>query len=89
MVEIDKNKIQFKYLTGINKTLEGYPTPLDILYDSCVETVDGTFYSEAKIENKYKVSEERVKEIIDELVDKKYIEKKVKNYKIINTPWSC
>ena len=88
MVEIDKNKIQFKYLTGINKTLEGYPTPLDILYDSCVETVDGTFYSEAKLENKYSLTEEGVQSVIKNLVDKGYIEKKVKNYKIVNTPWS-
>ena len=89
MIELNKDKIQLKYLTGINKTLKGYPTPLDILYDSCKETLDGTFYSEAKIENRYNLSEEKVKEILSELVESGYIKKKTKNYKIVNTPWSC
>ena len=89
MVELNKDKIQIRYLTGINKTLEGYPTSLDILYDSCVESADDTLISEARMENVYNLSEERISNIINELLDKGYIVKNRKNYKIINTPWSC
>lgn len=87
MLELDNDKIQIRYLTGINKCLEDYPTSLDILYDCCMETIDGTFYSDAKLENRYGLSEERIQEVIKELLENNYIEKKTKNYKIINTPW--
>lgn len=88
MFDIDYNKVQVRYLTGINKTLEGYPTPLDILYECCHDTLDGTFYSEAKLENKYGLSEEQIKSVVSELVDGGYLKKKTKNYVIINTPWN-
>ena len=88
MLELDNDKISVKYLTGINKCLEGYPTSLDILYECCNETIDGTFYSEAKLENKYSLSEEQINNVFNELVELGYIEKKIRNYKIVNTPWS-
>lgn len=87
MHNIDYDKVQVRYLTGINKTLEGYPTPLDILYDCCQDTLDGTFYSSAKLENKYGLMDEDISTVIEYLLDNQYIEKKNKNYKIINTPW--
>lgn len=88
MVELNKDKIQFKYLVGLNKTLEEYPTPLDILYDSCMESLDDTFFSNVKLENKYGLSDENIEYVQTYLVEHGYIEKKVKNYKIVNTPWS-
>ena len=88
MVELKKDKIQIRYLTGINKCLEGYPTPLDILYDSCNESLDTTFFSDAKLENKYGLTPEQIEHVQNELLEKGYIEKKTKNYRIINTPWS-
>lgn len=89
MVELDKDKIQIRYITGINKTLEGYPTPLDVLYESCMESVDDSLFSEAKMENRYGLSEEQISNVISELTSSGYIKKKKKNYQIINTPWSC
>lgn len=88
MVELDKNKIQVRYLTGINKCIEGYPTPLDILYDSCNESLDDSFFSNAKLENKYGLSDEQIEHVRNYLFEHGYIEKKTKNYRIINTPWS-
>lgn len=88
MVELDKDKIQFKYLTGLNKFSEGYPTPLDILYDSCNESLDDTFFSNAKLENKYGLDDEGITHVQDYLVTHGYIEKMKKNYKIVNTPWT-
>lgn len=88
MVELNKDKIQFKYLVGLNKTLEEYPTPLDILYDSCMESLDDAFFSNAKLENKYGLSDEKIEYVQSYLVEHGYIEKKVKNYRIVNTPWS-
>lgn len=89
MVELNKDKIQIRYITGINKKLDGYPTPLDILYESCIESVDENLFSEAKMENRYGISPERITEVINVLSEKGYIKKKNKNYRIINTPWSC
>lgn len=88
MFDIDYDKVQVRYLTGINKTLEGYPTPLDILYDCCHDTLDGTFYSDAKLENKYGLSEEQIQSVTTELIEQKFLKKKTKNCVIINTPWS-
>ena len=88
MVELNKDKIQIRYLTCINKCLEGYPTSLDVLYDSCNESIDDTFFSDAKLENKYGLTQEEIKHVKDELLERGYIEKKTKNYRIINTPWS-
>lgn len=84
---MDIKKVQFKYLTGINKGLDGYPTPLDILFDCCQESVDGTFFTSAKLENRYGIDEKKVEQVLDELVELGYIQKKTKNYKIIRTPW--
>ncbi len=88
MINLNKDKIQIRYLTGINKCLEGYPTVLDILYDSCNESLDDTFFSEAKLENKYGLSQEEIEHVQTELLGMGYIEKKTKNYRIVNTPWS-
>lgn len=87
MIELDKNKIQIKYLVGLNKTLPGYPTPLDILYDSCVESVDDCLFSSAKMENRYGLSEEQIDMAIKYLLEQKFIEKKNSKYKIVNSIW--
>lgn len=87
MIELNKDKIQIKYITGLNKTLDGYPTPLDILYDSCVESMDDCLFSEAKMENKYGIDEDRIKFTIKYLLDKKFIVKKNSKYKIIDDIW--
>lgn len=87
MIELNKDKIQIKYITGLNKTLEGYPTPLDILYDSCVESMDDCLFSEAKMENKYGIDDDRIKSTIKYLLDKKFIVKKNSKFKIIDNIW--
>lgn len=87
MIKLDKDKIQIKYITGLNKTLEGYPTPLDILYDSCVESMDDCLFSEAKMENKYGIDDDRIKSTIKYLLDKKFITKKNSKYIIIDNTW--
>ena len=87
MRDINKRKVQVRYITGINKCLPGYPTPLDVLYDSCVESADGNLFSEAKLENKYGLDEEGINNIINELVNLEYIKKNNTRYKIIKTPW--
>lgn len=87
MIELDKNKIQIKYLVGLNKTLPDYPTPLDILYESCIESVDGCLFSAAKMENRYGLSEEQIDFVINYLLDKKFIEKKNSKFRIINSIW--
>ena len=87
MRDIDKRKVQVRYITGINKCLPGYPTPLDVLYDSCVESADSNLFSEAKLENKYGLDEEGINNIINELVNLEYIKKNNTRYKIIKTPW--
>jgi hypothetical protein len=87
MIQIDKEKVQVRYITGINKCLPGYPTPLDVLYDSCVESADTNLFSEAKLENKYGLDEEGIKNIIESLENLGYIKKNNTRYKIIKTPW--
>jgi len=95
MRQLDKNKIQIRYITGINKTLFNYPTPLDVLYDSCVNSVDDRLFSRAKIENTYFANEtnvelidKKVERIIDTLLNEGYIEKIGKDsYKIVKTIW--
>ena len=94
MREIDKNKVQVKYITGINKTLFGYPTPLDVLYDSCMLSVDGKLLSKTKMENKYFSNEidtnlidSKIEKIINSLLEDGYIEKSGVWYKIVKTIW--
>ena len=87
MVNIDKDKVQIRYITGINKCLPGYPTPLDVLYESCVESADGNLFSEAKLENRYGLDEEGIKNIIESLEKSGYIKKNSTRYKIVKTPW--
>lgn len=87
MRTIDKNKVQIRYITGINKCLPDYPTPLDILYDSCVEGADANLFSEAKMENKYGMDETQITMTIEELLNLGYIKKNNTRYKIIQTPW--
>ena len=87
MRNIDKTKVQVRYITGINKCLPGYPTALDILYDSCMESADGNLFSDAKLENKYGLFEDDIARVIKELEDLEYIKKSTTRYKIIKTPW--
>jgi hypothetical protein len=87
MVSIDKEKVEVRYITGINKCLPDYPTPLDVLYDSCVESPDTNLFSDAKLQNKYNLDEEGVTKIIDVLTNLEYIKKNNTRYKIIKTPW--
>ena len=87
MIDINKQKVQVRYITGINKCIPGYPTPLDVLYDSCMESPDGNLFSEAKLENKYNLDEEGISKIIEVLVNLEYIKKNNTRYKIIKTPW--
>lgn len=87
MRNIDKKKVQVRYITGINKCLPDYPTSLDILYDSCMESADGNLFSEAKLENKYGLDEEGISRVTEELVNLEYIKKNNTRYKIIKTPW--
>ena len=87
MVSINKEKVEVRYITGINKCLPDYPTPLDVLYDSCVESPDSNLFSEAKLQNKYNLDEEGVTKIIDILTNLEYIKKNNTRYKIVKTPW--
>ena len=87
MIQIDKEKVQVRYITGINKCLPDYPTPLDILYDSCIESADSNLFSEAKLENKYGLEPEKIQNVIEALEDLGYIKKNNTRYKIIKTPW--
>lgn len=88
MLKLDKNKIPIRYLTGVNKVLDDYPTPLDVLYESCMESIDDTLFTPAKMENRYGLSDDRIEHVQNYLLEHGYIEKKTKNFKIINTPWS-
>lgn len=94
MRKMDKNKIQVKYITGINKTLFGYPTPLDVLYDSCMLSVDDKLLSKTKMENKYFFDEidtnlinGKIEKIVNSLLEDGYIEKSGGWYKIVKTIW--
>lgn len=87
MIKIDKDKVQVRYITGINKCLPNYPTPLDILYDSCLESVDDNLFSQAKIQNKYGIDEDKSLEIINTLLGLGYIEKNNSRFKIVKTIW--
>jgi hypothetical protein len=69
MVSINKDKVEVRYITGINKCLPDYPTPLDVLYDSCVESPDTNLFSDAKLQNKYNLDEEGVSKIIEVLTN--------------------
>ena len=40
MIKLDVDKVQVRYITGNNKCLPGYTTPLDVLYESCRESAD-------------------------------------------------
>lgn len=87
MIKLDVDKVQVRYITGINKCLPGYPTPLDVLYDSCMESPDNNLFSEAKLENKYDLDEDGINTIIESLTNLGYIKKNNTRYKIIKTPW--
>ena len=87
MIKLDVDKIQVRYITGINKCLPGYPTPLDVLYESCMESPDNNLFSEAKLENKYDLDEDGINTIIESLTNLGYIKKNNTRYKIIKTPW--
>lgn len=87
MVNLDINKIQLRYITGINKCLAGYPTPLDILYESCVESIDDCLFSSAKMENRYGLSDEKIEDVVKYLLERGFVEKSGSKYKIINSIW--
>ena len=87
MIQLDKDKVQVRYISGINKCLPGYPTPLDVLYESCTESADTNLFSGAKMENRYEIDEEKISKIIEILLDLGYIKKNSTRYKIIKTPW--
>ena len=87
MIKLDVDKVQVRYITGINKCLPGYPTPLDVLYESCMESPDSNLFSEAKLENKYNLNEDGINTIIESLTNLGYIKKNNTRYKIIKTPW--
>lgn len=87
MIKLDRDKIQVRYITGISKCLPNYPTPLDVLYESCKESPDEKLFSTAKMENRYEIDEEKIKKITDILLDLEYIEKIKDGYKIVKTPW--
>ena len=87
MIKLDVDKVQVRYITGINKCLPGYPTPLDVLYESCRESADSNLFSDAKLENKYGLDEDGIKTIIDVLTNLGYIKQNNTRYKIISTPW--
>ena len=87
MIKLDVDKVQVRYITGINKCLPGYPTPLDVLYESCMESADTNLFSDAKMENKYGFDEDEIKTIIESLTNLGYIKKNNTRYKIISTPW--
>jgi hypothetical protein len=87
MIKLDVDKVQVRYITGINKCIPGYPTPLDVLYESCRESADSNLFSDAKLENKYGLDEDGIKTIIDVLTNLGYIKQNNTRYKIISTPW--
>ena len=87
MIKLDVDKVQVRYITGINKCLPGYPTPLDVLYESCRESADTNLFSDTKMENKYGLDEDGIKTIIESLTNLGYIKKNNTRYKIISTPW--
>ena len=87
MIKLDVDKVQVRYITGINKCLPGYPTPLDVLYESCRESADTNLFSDAKMENKYGLDEDGINTIIESLTNLGYIKKNNTRYKIISTPW--
>jgi predicted HTH transcriptional regulator len=87
MIKLNKDKIQIRYITGIGKTQLNYPTSLDILYESCVENADETLFSRAKMENRYGTSDAKIDEVINDLLDKKYIVQSGSKFKIVGTPW--
>lgn len=87
MIELNKDKIQVRYITGINKKLPDYPTPLDVLYESCVESIDDCLFSNAKMENRYGFNDEQINFVVEYLLENKFIEKKNSKYKIIDSIW--
>ena len=87
MIKLDVDKVQVRYITGINKCLPGYPTPLDVLYESCRESADTNLFSDVKMENKYGLDEDGINTIIESLTNLGYIKKNNTRYKIIKTPW--
>ena len=87
MIKLDVDKVQVRYITGINKCLPGYPTPLDVLYESCRESADTNLFSDAKMENKYGLDEDGIKTIIESRTKVGDIKKNNTRYKIISTPW--
>lgn len=87
MIKLDKDKIQVKFITGIGKCLPGYPTPLDVLYESCIESADGNIFSTSKMTTRYGITDDEINKIMDSLVNLGYIKKNSSRFKIIKTPW--
>jgi len=80
-MRINEDKLPIKYILGIEASLEGYPTSLDVLYHEvslCVKSPDrnkGAFT--LHMLNKYHfpdTTREHLKRSVDELVDEGLIE---------------
>lgn len=88
---MDKNKIKFKYLLGIWKTLSSYPTKEDIVYE-----IENYLIKEKKIDGEFTISSlnsifgkewEKTKHkiLFDDMIGNEIIENdknNKKNYKI-------
>lgn len=87
MINLNKEKVPIRYIIGIDKSLPGYPSALDVLYESCVESPDETLFSRAKMENRYGIDDDAVDSIINELCNSGFAVKSGNKIKIIDTPW--
>lgn len=98
-MRINEDKLPIKYILGIEKNLNGYPTSLDVLYHEvslCVKSPDrnkGTFTLHAL--NKYHfpdTNKEHLHESLTELVNEGLIEQTnssegKESYKILVNPF--
>ena len=87
MINLNKEKVPVRYIIGIDKILPGYPSALDVLYESCIESPDETLFSRAKMENRYGINDESIDRIINELSESGYVVNRSSKIKIIDTPW--
>ena len=87
MINLNKENVPVRYIIGIDKILPGYPSALDVLYESCMESPDETLFSRAKMENRYGINDESIDKIINELSESGYVVNRSNKIKIIDTPW--
>lgn len=95
--KIDTGKLKVKYVLGIHSSLKGYPTPEDILYelirDYSVKVANEIKFTDANLQKRYSLSEERLHEIIQHLESKGFLEvinqtSSYKTYQVIKNPYS-